>query len=138
MPLVALLIVGVAVGFLATRILKVNMDTPSTIALGVLGALIGTLVLRGGPADGISAEVRRGGPLTLGEEALVPSSAEQRRLLDVVGDLVSAPERDSAGRLVELGVAFVHVPDPVDPDLAPEERVRGTGRAWHAVRLWIK
>lgn len=47
MPLVALLIVGVAVGFLASRILKVNMDTPSTIALGVLGALIGTVVLRG-------------------------------------------------------------------------------------------
>ena len=47
MPLVALLIVGVAVGFLATRMLKVNMDTPSTIALGVLGALIGTVVLRG-------------------------------------------------------------------------------------------
>lgn len=47
MPLVALLIVGVAVGFLASRILKVNLDTPSTIALGVLGALIGTLVLRG-------------------------------------------------------------------------------------------
>ena len=47
MPLVALLIIGVAVGFLASRILKVNMDTPSTIALGVLGALIGTVVLRG-------------------------------------------------------------------------------------------
>jgi uncharacterized membrane protein YeaQ/YmgE (transglycosylase-associated protein family) len=47
MPLVALLIIGVAAGFLATRILKVNMDTPSTIALGVLGALIGTAVLRG-------------------------------------------------------------------------------------------
>lgn len=47
MPLVALLIVGVAVGFLATRILKVDLDTPTTIALGVLGALIGTLVLRG-------------------------------------------------------------------------------------------
>ncbi len=47
MPLVALLIVGVAAGFLASRILKVNMDTPSTIALGVLGALIGTVVLRG-------------------------------------------------------------------------------------------
>jgi uncharacterized membrane protein YeaQ/YmgE (transglycosylase-associated protein family) len=47
MPLVALLIIGVAVGFLASRILKVNMDTPSTIALGVLGALIGTIVLRG-------------------------------------------------------------------------------------------
>jgi uncharacterized membrane protein YeaQ/YmgE (transglycosylase-associated protein family) len=47
MPLVALLVVGVAVGFLASRILKVNLDTPSTIALGVLGALIGTVVLRG-------------------------------------------------------------------------------------------
>jgi uncharacterized membrane protein YeaQ/YmgE (transglycosylase-associated protein family) len=46
MPLVALLIIGVAVGFLATRILKVDLDTPSTIALGVLGALIGTVVLR--------------------------------------------------------------------------------------------
>lgn len=47
MPLIALLVVGVAVGFLATRILKVNLDTPSTIALGVLGALIGGLALRG-------------------------------------------------------------------------------------------
>lgn len=47
MPLVWLLIVGVAVGFLATRILRVDLDTPSTIALGVLGALIGGLVLRG-------------------------------------------------------------------------------------------
>ncbi|MES2540294.1 MAG: GlsB/YeaQ/YmgE family stress response membrane protein [Pseudomonadota bacterium] len=47
MPLVALLVVGVAVGFLASRLLKVNLDTPSTIALGVLVALIGGLVLRG-------------------------------------------------------------------------------------------
>ena len=47
MPLIWLLVGGVAVGFLATRILKVDLDTPSTIALGVLGALIGGLVLRG-------------------------------------------------------------------------------------------
>jgi uncharacterized membrane protein YeaQ/YmgE (transglycosylase-associated protein family) len=47
MPFIWLLIVGVAVGFLATRILRVNLDTPSTIALGVLGAVIGGLVLRG-------------------------------------------------------------------------------------------
>ena len=46
MPFVWLMIVGVAVGFLATRILKVDLDTPSTIALGVLGALIGGVVLR--------------------------------------------------------------------------------------------
>lgn len=47
MPLIWLLIVGVAVGFVATRILRVDLDTPSTIALGVLGALIGGLLLRG-------------------------------------------------------------------------------------------
>jgi len=47
MPLVALLVVGVAVGFLASRILRVNLDTPSTVALGVLGALIGGAALRG-------------------------------------------------------------------------------------------
>ena len=47
MPLILLLIVGVAVGFIATRILRVDLDTPSTIALGVLGALIGGLLLRG-------------------------------------------------------------------------------------------
>lgn len=47
MPIIWLLIMGVAVGFLATRILRVELDTPSTIALGVLGALIGGLVLRG-------------------------------------------------------------------------------------------
>jgi uncharacterized membrane protein YeaQ/YmgE (transglycosylase-associated protein family) len=46
MPLIWLLVVGVAVGFLATRILKIDLDTPSTIALGVLGALIGGFVLR--------------------------------------------------------------------------------------------
>ena len=46
MPFIWLLIVGVAVGFLASRILRVNLDTPSTIALGVLGALIGGIVLR--------------------------------------------------------------------------------------------
>jgi uncharacterized membrane protein YeaQ/YmgE (transglycosylase-associated protein family) len=46
MPLIGLLIVGVAAGFLATRLLRVDLDTPTTIALGVLGALIGGLTLR--------------------------------------------------------------------------------------------
>jgi uncharacterized membrane protein YeaQ/YmgE (transglycosylase-associated protein family) len=47
MPLIWLIVVGIAAGFLATRLLKVDLDTPSTIALGVLGALIGGLALRG-------------------------------------------------------------------------------------------
>ena len=47
MPLIALMIIGAAAGFLATRVMKVNMDVPSTVALGVFGALMGGLVLRG-------------------------------------------------------------------------------------------
>jgi uncharacterized membrane protein YeaQ/YmgE (transglycosylase-associated protein family) len=46
MPVLALLIVGVAAGFIATRIMGMNTDLPSTVAIGVLGALAGGLVLR--------------------------------------------------------------------------------------------
>jgi uncharacterized membrane protein YeaQ/YmgE (transglycosylase-associated protein family) len=47
MPLIALMIIGAAAGFLATRVMKVNTDVPSTIAIGVFGALFGGFVLRG-------------------------------------------------------------------------------------------
>jgi uncharacterized membrane protein YeaQ/YmgE (transglycosylase-associated protein family) len=47
MPLIALMIIGAAAGFLATRLMKLNTDVPSTIAIGVFGALIGGVVLRG-------------------------------------------------------------------------------------------
>lgn len=46
MPIVALVIIGAAAGFLATRIMKVNTDVPTTIAIGVFGALTGGFVLR--------------------------------------------------------------------------------------------
>jgi uncharacterized membrane protein YeaQ/YmgE (transglycosylase-associated protein family) len=46
MPILALVIIGAAAGFLATRIMKVNTDVPTTIAIGVFGALIGGFVLR--------------------------------------------------------------------------------------------
>jgi uncharacterized membrane protein YeaQ/YmgE (transglycosylase-associated protein family) len=46
MPVLWLIIVGAAAGFLATRLMK--MDTPilPTIAIGIGGALIGGLILR--------------------------------------------------------------------------------------------
>lgn len=46
MGIVVLLIVGAAAGFFATRIMRVEADMATTIALGVLGALIGGIVLR--------------------------------------------------------------------------------------------
>lgn len=46
MPVIALIIVGAAAGFIATRLMKMNTDIPTTIAIGVIGALVGGLLLR--------------------------------------------------------------------------------------------
>lgn len=43
---IAIIIIGAAAGFLATRIMRVEMDVVSTVSIGILGALIGGLVLR--------------------------------------------------------------------------------------------
>ena len=46
MNFILLLIVGAAAGFLATRMMRLNTDVPTTIAIGVGGAVIGGLVIR--------------------------------------------------------------------------------------------
>lgn len=46
MALVGLIIIGAAAGFIATRLMGVEADLLSTIAIGVIGALAGGLVLR--------------------------------------------------------------------------------------------
>ncbi|GGE49482.1 GlsB/YeaQ/YmgE family stress response membrane protein [Actibacterium pelagium] len=46
MPIVWLIILGAAAGFLATRFMKVDTDVPTTMAIGIGGALIGGLLLR--------------------------------------------------------------------------------------------
>ena len=46
MPILALIVVGAAAGFIATRMMRLNTDIPTTIAIGVIGALISGLVLR--------------------------------------------------------------------------------------------
>lgn len=46
MPFVMLMIVGAAAGFLATRMMRLQTDVPTTIAIGVGGALLGGLALR--------------------------------------------------------------------------------------------
>ncbi len=47
MQFVLLLVVGAAAGFLATRMMKIQTDVPTTIAIGVGGAVVGGLVIRG-------------------------------------------------------------------------------------------
>jgi uncharacterized membrane protein YeaQ/YmgE (transglycosylase-associated protein family) len=47
MPMVLLIvIIGAAAGFLATRLMKIDADIPTTIFIGVLGAVVGTVLLR--------------------------------------------------------------------------------------------
>jgi uncharacterized membrane protein YeaQ/YmgE (transglycosylase-associated protein family) len=46
MSVILLIIVGAAAGFIATRMMKIEANIFVTIAIGVLGALIGGLVLR--------------------------------------------------------------------------------------------
>jgi uncharacterized membrane protein YeaQ/YmgE (transglycosylase-associated protein family) len=47
MPMILLIvIIGAAAGFFATRLMKVQADVPTTIAIGVVGAVVGWLILR--------------------------------------------------------------------------------------------
>ncbi len=46
MPILLLIIIGAAAGFLATRFMQVRTDVPTTIAIGIGGALIGWGLLR--------------------------------------------------------------------------------------------
>ena len=46
MPVIALIIIGAAAGYLATRLMKLETDVISTVVIGMAGALVGGLVLR--------------------------------------------------------------------------------------------
>ncbi len=46
MSIVLLFIIGAAAGLIATRAMRIEADLITTIAVGVIGALIGGLVLR--------------------------------------------------------------------------------------------
>ncbi|MDX2482818.1 MAG: GlsB/YeaQ/YmgE family stress response membrane protein [Pseudodonghicola sp.] len=46
MGIIALIIIGAAAGFLATRMMKIEADIPTTMLIGIIGALLGGLILR--------------------------------------------------------------------------------------------
>ena len=46
MQIDALISIGPAAAYLATRIMRVDLGVPQTIAVGVIGALIGGMLLR--------------------------------------------------------------------------------------------
>lgn len=46
MSILILIIIGTAAGFIATRIMGVEMGLPQTIAVGVIGALVGGWIIQ--------------------------------------------------------------------------------------------
>jgi uncharacterized membrane protein YeaQ/YmgE (transglycosylase-associated protein family) len=46
MGIILMIIIGTAAGFLATRFMKLETDVPTTIAIGIGGALVGGVLLR--------------------------------------------------------------------------------------------
>ncbi|MEX0283025.1 MAG: GlsB/YeaQ/YmgE family stress response membrane protein [Paracoccaceae bacterium] len=46
MSVIALIVIGAAAGFLATRLMRIEADIPTTMLIGIIGALVGGFVLR--------------------------------------------------------------------------------------------
>ncbi len=46
MPVLFLIIIGAAAGFIATRLMRMETDVITTVAIGIFGALIGGIALR--------------------------------------------------------------------------------------------
>ena len=46
MPVVVLIVIGAAAGFLATRLMRIEADIPTTMLIGIVGALVGGFLLR--------------------------------------------------------------------------------------------
>ncbi len=46
MSIIALIVIGAAAGFLATRLMRIEADIPTTMLIGIIGALVGGLILR--------------------------------------------------------------------------------------------
>jgi uncharacterized membrane protein YeaQ/YmgE (transglycosylase-associated protein family) len=46
MPVLFLIIIGAAAGFIATRMMRMETDVITTVAIGIFGALVGGIALR--------------------------------------------------------------------------------------------
>ncbi|CUK16239.1 Transglycosylase associated protein [Ruegeria denitrificans] len=46
MPVIALIVIGAAAGFLATRLMRIEANIPTTMLIGIVGALLGGFLLR--------------------------------------------------------------------------------------------
>ena len=99
----------------------------------------GTLVVTGTTRDGLVAELRRGGPVSLGREAFLPAR-RQRPVTGALADVIGDRDPTAVSRLADAGIAAVFAPAPVDgalvealdatPGLTPASAGETGGRTW--------
>lgn len=77
----------------------------------------GVLVIRGSPGQGFRYLLLRQPGLRLGDDAVLPSRADQSRLTSYVAGLVSSPAPSDLTGLSRTGVGYVYAPAPADPSL---------------------
>ncbi|NYS24194.1 GlsB/YeaQ/YmgE family stress response membrane protein [Rhodobacteraceae bacterium 2376] len=46
MPVILLVVIGAAAGYVATRLMRVNVDMPTAMVVGVIGAVLGGMAFR--------------------------------------------------------------------------------------------
>lgn len=99
------------------------------------GRTDGVLVLRGTVTSGVSAELLRGDGLTLGEDELNALATPPSEFGDVVAELVSRPNVDTASKLADYGVRYLVMPPPYDGNVAAViDGVSGVAQASTASR----
>ncbi len=116
-------------------------DLPTYLAEAVAtDAADGVLVVRGTAADGFTYLLLRRDGLRTGDEAVLPTPAEQAPLTARVTDLVTAPGPEDVRALARAGVAYLYAPAPADPELVADlDSLRGVspGSAPPGARAWL-
>jgi len=102
--------------------------------------LNGVLVVRGSQQNGFDYVVLRSDGLRVGDDTLLPATATQQPLTDLVTRLATAPESSDIAALSAHGVEFVYLPRPADPQLvgnldsisgmSPASALHRGARAW--------
>jgi hypothetical protein len=77
----------------------------------------GVLVIRGSRGQGFSYLLLRQAGLRTGDDAVLPSRADQARLTSYVAGLVSSPAPSDLAGLSRTGVGYVYAPAPADGSL---------------------
>ena len=108
------------------------------------GSQHGVLILRGTVADGLGYTIRRGDGTTLGEDEIEALTPEDTDFTEGVRTLVARPTGSSAATLSDVGIEYVVLPAPADPQVAATlDATAGLSqasasdrstRAWHVDR----